>query len=47
MKNLAVRNMYNGNIMLVPDNQDPNAWFKWIIIMLIVFLIIKILILKI
>jgi len=45
MKKLAVRNMYNGDLMIIPDDPNPN-WFKWIIIVLIVFLIIKILIIK-
>jgi len=45
MKNLAVRNMYNGDLMIIPD-PNQNNWFKLIIIMLIVFLIIKILIIK-
>jgi hypothetical protein len=43
MKNLAVRNMYNGDLIMVPEN-DPNRFFKWVVILLIVFLIIKILI---
>ena len=47
MENLAVRNMYNGNLMMVPnDDPEPNKWFKLVVILLIVFLIIKILIIK-
>jgi hypothetical protein len=45
MENLVVRNMYNGNLMMVPkDDPEPNKWFKLIVILLISFLIIKILI---
>lgn len=47
MENLAVRNMYNGNLMMVPDKEPNNDnWFMIIIIVLIIFLIIKILIIK-
>lgn len=45
MENLAVRNMYNGNLMMIPDDDpEPNIWFKIVMILLISFLIIKILI---
>ena len=45
MENLAVRNMYNGNLMMIPgDDPEPKVWFKIVIILLISFLIIKILI---
>lgn len=44
MENLAVRNMYNGNLMMIPDDPEPNIWFKLVVILLISFLIIKILI---
>jgi len=45
MENLVVRNMYNGNLMMVQeDDPEPNKWFKLIVILLIIFLITKILI---
>jgi len=45
MENLVVRNMYNGNLLRIPNNDpEPNIWFKLVVILLISFLIIKILI---
>jgi len=46
MKRLIVRNLYNGNFMMVPNKEPEDYWFKLTIIILIIFLIIKILIIN-